>query len=170
MYVVQLVLQSVAEAQTYPPQLVLVGSWHMPLPSHVCPLVSVPSEQDAALPQVVPADFCWHVFIAVHRPVLPHSPFAMHRLCGSATPGPTPVQVPGLEPLQVWQRPQEAEWQQTPSTQVPLAHGAPAEQASPYPPPLVHVVPMQNDPLAQSVACVAGVHELLQGPVELAHA
>jgi hypothetical protein len=60
------------------------------------------------------------------------------------------VQVPGLEPLQVWQSPQEVDLQQTPSTHVPLAQGASAEQWSPNPPPLLHMVPSQTDPSAQS--------------------
>src|SRR5206468_8543602 len=77
----------------------------------------------------------------------------------------TPVQVPGLEPLQVWQSPHEALWQQTPSTHVPFAHGAAAEQWSPNPPPLVHVFPTQKEPVAQSVSCVATVQDILQPEV-----
>ncbi len=162
--VMQLVLQAVVP-QTYWSQLFTVASEQVPLPSHVRALVWVPPVQDAGLPQVVPAAICWHFLPAVQFPVLPHSPFDMHMPCGSGSPAETPVQVPGLEPLHVSQSPQEAEWQQTPSTQVPLAQGASAEQWSPNPPPLTHAVPMQMEPEAQSVAWVAGVQEVLHPEV-----
>jgi hypothetical protein len=164
--VVQLVLHAVGP-QTYWSQLFTIGSEQVPLPLQVRALVCVPAMHEAGLPQVVPEATCWHFWLAVQFPVLPHSPLERHieGMCGSGSPAATPVQVPGFEPLQVWQSPQEAVWQQTPSTHVPFAHGAPVPQWSPNPPPLVQTPPMQNEPLAQSVACVAGVHESLHPEV-----
>lgn len=155
----------VVPPQTYCPQPVTVASWQVPLPSQVRPLVCVPPMQDGSLPHFVPDAICSHFCLFVQFPVLPQSPFDMHMLCGSGLPAATLVHVPGLEPLQVWQSPHDVVLQQTPSTHVPVAHGAPAEQWSPNPPPLVHVPPMQKEPAAQSAACVATVHEVLQPEV-----
>ncbi len=133
-----MVLQDVPP-QTYWSQLFTVASGQLPLPSQARALVCIPPEQEAGFPHAVPEATCWHFLPAAQLPVLPHSPFDAHRLCGSGSPAETAVQVPGVDPLQVSQVPHEAEWQQTPSTQVPLAHGAPVPQESPNPPPLLHM-------------------------------
>ena len=67
-------------------------------------------------------------------------------------PSLTNVQVPALpETLHDWQRPHDGELQQTPSTQVPAAHGI-VPQGSPIPPPLTQWPPLQTAPGAQSEA------------------
>lgn len=59
-----------------------------------------------------------------------------HRLCGSGVPSLTKLHEPALPgTLHDWHRPQDAELQQTPSTQVPAAQGC-APHGSPMPPPL----------------------------------
>jgi hypothetical protein len=62
-------------------------------------------------------------------PVLPHGAAAVHWPVGAAVPAASGVQVPGVEPLQVWQVPQVALPQQTPLTQLPLMHWFPAVHA-----------------------------------------
>ena len=47
-------------------------------------------------------------------------------------PAASGVQVPGVVPLQVWQVPQAALPQQTPLTQLPLAHWFAPPQAAPF--------------------------------------
>jgi len=82
---------------------------HCAAPVHVCPLPSLqpPEPSHALVPVQVPTGSL------------------------STCPGAMSLQVPGVVPLQVWQVPQLAELQQTPSTQFPLAQSPPAVQLCP---------------------------------------
>jgi hypothetical protein len=67
-------------------------------------------------------------------PVLPQVPPAGQWLAGAAVPAARFAHVPALVPtLQDWQSPQLPLLQQTPSTQKPVPHSFPAEQACPIP-------------------------------------
>jgi hypothetical protein len=150
--IVQLSRQAVAP-QTYWPQEVEVGGEQAPAPSQLRALVALPLLHDAGAPQDVPEPTCWQVLSAAQVPVFPHSPLAAHRPCGSALPVPTNVQVPAWPvTLQASQRPHEVPpvLQQTPSTQVPAAHGWLLPQGSPMAPPLTQLPPLQTAPAAQS--------------------
>src|SRR6185369_11636080 len=81
----------------------------------------VVASRQVKLVHMVPA-FTWAQAPPAQKPVLPQGGFAAHRLCGSAWPSATAAHVPGVEPLQVLQVPQLEVLQQTPSTQLPLAH------------------------------------------------
>ena len=65
-------------------------------------------------------------------PVLPQGRAAAHWPDGALVPAASGVQVPGVVPLQVWQVPHAALPQQTPFTQLPLMHSAPAPQVVPF--------------------------------------
>ena len=64
-------------------------------------------------------------------PVLPQGGLAAHRPCGSAAPLATAAQVPSPLTLHARQVPHALVEQQTPSTQLPLAHSWPVPQAAP---------------------------------------
>ena len=65
-------------------------------------------------------------------PVFPQGGAAAHWPAGAGVPAARAVQVPGVVPLQVWQVPQAELPQQTPFTQLPLMHSAPAPQTVPF--------------------------------------
>jgi hypothetical protein len=69
----------------------------------------------------------------LQTPVLPHSPFGAQRPCGSLVPEPTLEQVPKPFRLHAWQVEQAFVLQQTPSTQLPLAHWLLPPHATPSP-------------------------------------
>jgi hypothetical protein len=138
-------MQSRSEAQTvlhaeaphtYGSHAATVGAAQFPAPSQNAALVPVPAVQEA-VPHIVPAAVWAHVPPVAQVPVLPHEPLGAQRLCGSAAPAPTKVQVPALPmTLQAWQREQAAAvvLQQTPSTQRRAApHWLSALQAAPIP-------------------------------------
>ena len=87
---------------------------------------------DAPGPQAVLVDPCWQPLAPSHLPVLPHGRAAAHWPVGAVVPAASGVQVPGDVPAQVWQVPQAELPQQTPFTQLPLMHSAPAPQAVPF--------------------------------------
>jgi hypothetical protein len=78
--------------------------------------------QDAAGPQAVLGDPCWHPPAPSHLPVLPQGRAAAHWPAGAVVPAASGVQVPGDVPAQVWHVPQLETVQQTPSVQLALTH------------------------------------------------
>lgn len=123
----------------------------MPLPSQDPIGTSVELEQ-LAVPQLVPTGMDAQRPLPSHVPLLPHGwlELAPQPPCGSALPATTGWQEPALPSrLQTWQLPQLPLEQQTPSTQLPLSHSVPAEQA--WPRRLRPQAPaLQNLPGAQS--------------------
>ena len=87
---------------------------------------------DTGEPHVVLADPCWQALAPLQVPVLPQGGAAAHWPAARPCRPPAAVQVPGVVPLQVWQVPQAALPQQTPFTQLPLMHSAPAVHAVPF--------------------------------------
>lgn len=78
-------------------------------------------------------------------------------------PASSGVQVPGEEPLQVTQSPEQSVAQQTPSMQRPDAHAAPVEHAAPFASADVHV-PLQTAPIAQWLPSLQLVRQAPDGP------
>jgi hypothetical protein len=117
--------------QTYAPQL-LVAAWlQVPLPEQDDAGWKVVPVQETPRPQAVDAAACWQPLAPLHVPVLPQGALAGHWPAGAGVPSASGVQVPGVVPLQVWQVPQAALPQQTPSTQLPLMHWLAAPQIDP---------------------------------------
>jgi hypothetical protein len=81
------------------------------------------------LPHWIEVDPCWQAPAPLHTPVLPQGGAAGQPACGSAVPEATLTHAPA--PPQTWQVAQLATLQQTPSTQLPLAHSTAAAQAAP---------------------------------------
>ncbi len=107
-----------------------------------------------AAPQLVPALVLRQAPAPLQVPSNPQGGAAVQRWCGSALPRGTGPHVPAFPVrLQTWQLSQLAVEQQTPSTQLPLAHSVPTEQICPSRlrphDPLV-----QNWPGAQSASAV----------------
>jgi hypothetical protein len=105
----------------YGEQLTAFGIVQLPVPLQAPAGWKVVASRQVKLVHIVPA-FTWAQAPPAQKPVLPQGGFAAHRLCGSAWPSATAAHVPGVEPLQVLQVPQLEVLQQTPSTQLPLAH------------------------------------------------
>src|SRR5579863_6484961 len=112
--------------------------------------MSVELEQ-LAVPQLVPTAVYAQWPLPSQVPLFPQLPLAAQPPCGSIAPPATGVQEPALpETLQAWQVGQLGLPQQTPSTQLPLAHSLPAAQI--WPGRLRPQVPaLQTLPGAQSV-------------------
>src|SRR5215831_88219 len=130
----------------------MVGWTQLPLPLQVPAGVSVEPLQ-VSVPQLVPTSTNAHWPLPSQVPLLPQGWLLLTAQppCGSALPAATGWQAPGLpERLQIWQLPQLADEQQTPSTQLPLSHSVPAAQA--WPSRLRPQAPLlQNFPGAQSL-------------------
>ncbi len=95
------------------------------MPSQLPAAVAVDPVQ-LAVPQLVPAPEFRQRPAPSHVPSAPQGGAGVQPWCGSAVPAGTGWQDP--ETLQTWQVPQLVAEQQTPSTQLPLAHSAPALQ------------------------------------------
>ena len=100
---------------------------------------------------------CAQAPLSLHRPVLPHVPFAAH--AESDVPTATFAQAPAL--LHALQAPQSPTLQQTPSVQKPLPHWLGDEHCMPSPVWLMQVLPLQKKPLAQSAVLVQVVRQVL---------
>lgn len=128
----------------YGEQLIAVCR-QVPLPSQVPTGVAVEPVHDA-VPQLVPAGIGRHAPLPSQVPLNPQGGLAAQPPCGSIAPAGTGRHVPALPAtLHDAQVPQLAVEQQTPSTQLPLSHSAPAAQICPsrFLPhePLLHTVP-----------------------------
>ena len=124
---------AVLEAQTYAPQLDVVGEGQLPLPEQNTGGVKVVPEQVGPL-HMTEVLACVQAPEPLQAPVLPQVVLTGQRACGSVLPPPTFAHVPGLpETLQAWQVGQLPLPQQTPSTQLPLPHSCPVPQATPLP-------------------------------------
>ena len=80
---------------------------------------------------MIDVDACAQAPAPLQNPVLPQGGLAA-QFGGSATPFGTLLQVPLPLRLHDWQAGQLAVLQQTPSTQLPLAHSFPPPQAAPF--------------------------------------
>jgi hypothetical protein len=130
--VAQVVRQAlVALPQVYTPQLI-VGCAQLPTPSQAPIGVSV-EPLHIALPQLVPSVPLRQAPLPSQVPSFPQGGLvAAQEPCGSVFPAGTGWQEPGFPVrLQTWHIPQLAAEQQTPSTQLPLPHSAPAAQSWP---------------------------------------
>ena len=115
-------LAQVVDPHLYGAQLCVPGVEQLPLPEQnevgvkVEPLQVGPAQLMLEAPWVQAPP-------PLQVPVLPQVPLEPQRPCGSVTVLATLAQAPTLPlTLQAWQVGQEAEPQQTPSTQFPLAH------------------------------------------------
>jgi hypothetical protein len=113
------------------PQPTVVAWLQLPVPEQCDGGWWVAPVQDSARPHTFDAGCCWQA-PDTQTPVLPHSPLAAQRLCGSAELSPTFAQVPLPLAPQDWQVPQLEVVQQTPSVQLPLEHSFAAAQAAPF--------------------------------------
>jgi hypothetical protein len=149
--VAQVVLQAAAP-QRYGEQLVDVCR-HVPAPSHAPTGVAVDPLHDA-VPHAVPAAMNRQAPVPSQVPLNPQGGAGAQPPCGSAAPARTGVHAPALPPtLHAAQIPQLPDEQQTPSTQLPLSHSAPAPQICPrrfFP----HEPALQTLPDAQSPSLV----------------
>jgi hypothetical protein len=118
---------SVAAVTQLPVPLQWDGGWYV-VPEH------------DAEPQLTVLGCCAQAPLSLHRPVLPHVPFAAHS--ESDLPAMTFAQVPAL--LHALQAPQLPTLQQTPSVQKPLPHSLADEQGLPSPVWLMQVLPLQK--------------------------
>ncbi len=127
----QLVLQEVVPWQAYGVQSATDAA-QMPLTLHV-KLVSRDARQ-VVNPHTVPTGWLAHWPLPLHRPFVPQvvADMATHTPTGSSPSMGTGWQVPAL-PATAHEKQlgQLADPQQTPSTQLPLVHSAPATHASP---------------------------------------
>jgi hypothetical protein len=102
-----------------------------PAPSQLPTGVKVDPLHDA-VPQLVPAVIGRHAPAPSQVPLNPQGGAAAHPPCGSIAPAGTGLQVPAFPTtLQAAHVPQDGDPQQTPSTQLPLSHSAPAAQICP---------------------------------------
>lgn len=119
----------VVELHTYSPQLI-VGCAQLPTPSQAPGGLAVDPEQ-LAVPQLVPSATLRQPPLPSQVPSNPHGGvIAVQAPWGSVLPAGTGWQEPPPR-LQTWHMPQLAVEQQTPSTQLPLAHSVPAVQSWP---------------------------------------
>ena len=77
---------------------------------------------DTGRPHATDVAACVQPLAPLQVPVLPQGGLAVHWPVGAGVPAASGVHVPGEVPAQVWQVPQVAVPQQTPSTQLPLMH------------------------------------------------
>jgi hypothetical protein len=118
--------------------------------------VDVDPLHDSA-PQIVPAGIGRQAPLPSHRPLKPQGGAEAQPPCGSIAPAGTGLQLPALpvtlHDVQVAQLPDE---QQTPSTQLPLSHSAPAAQICPsrFLPhePLLQTMPLTQSPSPEQAA------------------
>ena len=118
------------------PQVVAAVWLHMPVPVQVDAGCSIDPVQDRPRPHDTEAAACVQPLAPLQVPVLPQGGLAAHWPAGAAVPAASGVQVPGDDPLQVWQVPQlvlpAGRLQQKPSTQLPLMHWLAAVHAMPF--------------------------------------
>jgi hypothetical protein len=113
----------------YGAQLSVPGLEQVPLPEQKAVGVNVPAVQDG-LPHWTEVEACWQVPPPLQTPVLPQVVLpAGQPPWGSATPLATLTQIPDVP--HTWQVGQLATPQQTPSTQLPVAHWIGSLQAAP---------------------------------------
>jgi hypothetical protein len=104
--------------QTYPLQSLDPAAEQAPVPLHCAAGVKVDPMQVAFAHTVVVSAF-WQAPAPLQAPVNPQGGLALQRLCGSVVPSGTLAQLPGLPTmLHAWHIGQDAEAQQTPSTQL----------------------------------------------------
>jgi hypothetical protein len=104
---------------------------HVPLPEQTGSSWRVAPVHDG-VPQDSPSRPCVQPLEPLQVPVLPQGKLAGHWPAGAVVPAAIGVQVPGVVPLQVWQVPQAALPQQTPSTQAALVHSFAPPQGVPF--------------------------------------
>lgn len=156
--VVQVVRQAVPPHWRWPGHG--VGVWaQVPAPSQVPPGLLIAFAQ-AGAPQLVPKLVFRQAPIPLQVPSKPQGGAGVQRWWGSALPTGTELQVPALPVrLQTWQVPQVGAEQQTPSTQLLLAHSVPSVQI--WPRRLrPHDPFVQNWPGAQSASAVQTATQL----------
>jgi hypothetical protein len=101
---------------------------------HVPAIVSVPEPAgQVAFEQPVPFGYFWQPPAPSHLPFEPQleGPSSGQKLTGAVVPAATGEHAPLPDRLHAWQAGQLALPQQTPSTQLPLMHWPPVEQARP---------------------------------------
>ena len=130
--------------------------WQLPAPSHLPTGVDVDPLHDA-VPQIVPAGIGWHAPLPSQVPLNPQGGAGVQPPCGSIAPAGTGLQAPALPvTLHDAQDAQLADEQQTPSTQLPLAHSVPAAQTCPrrFKPqePLLQTVPVTQSASLEQAA------------------
>jgi hypothetical protein len=109
----------------------VVASWlHVPLPVQCDSGWNVVPVHDTGAPHVTVAPACWQAPLT-QTPVLPQGGLAA-QLGGSAVLSATFAQVPLPLTLHDWQAGQLEVMQQTPSTQLSLAHSFAATQVAPF--------------------------------------
>jgi hypothetical protein len=116
----------------YAPHESAADAAHAPSPSQRAACVTVEPPQDGAR-QIVPAAYTAQVPVPSQKPVRPQlaAPSSGQSLRGSAPTGMF-AQVPTLPSIaHDWQRPEQSEWQQTPSEQKPLLHAPSVVHAPP---------------------------------------
>ncbi len=148
----QVVRQAVTPHWRWPGQAVAIWA-QVPAPSQAPPGLLIAFVQLGA-PQLVPTLVFRQAPIPLQVPSKPQGGAGVQRWWGSALPTGTELHVPALPVrLQTWQVSQLDVEQQTPSTQLPLAHSAPSEQI--WPRRLrPHDPFVQNCPGAQSASAV----------------
>ena len=161
--VVQEVTQAVAP-HTYGAHAVAPGALQLPAPSQEpVPPLWLPPVHDIVTLQVVPVTAIWQPPEPLHWPVLPQVEVTGQKLAvRGAPPAAVGVHVPGVA-IQVWQSPEQALLQQTPSTQNPPPQSVFAEQAFPrlfLQLPLKHAYPFE---VSHSLSCE---HWVTQAPPE----
>jgi hypothetical protein len=109
-----------------------VSGEQIPLPLHVLAGWKVVAVGHEEVAQTVPAA-TWAQAPLTQKPVLPQVPFGPQRPCGSDSGWtvPTGAQVPCPLTLHAWQTPQPEVVQQTPSTQLLVAHSCAALHVAP---------------------------------------
>ena len=122
---VQLVLQALLP-HWYWPQDMVAAVGQVPAPEQYAARVPVPPLEvplhEGPLHMSVLGS-CWQAPLPLQAPVLPQTPLAAQRACGSMTLRGTLAQVPRLPvTLQAMQVAQEPVPQHTPSTQKPVEH------------------------------------------------
>lgn len=136
--------------------MVALGAVHMPLPSQVDGgVATLPAQAPAA--HTVPAGYLRQAPLPSHLPSVLQVVAAAtaHIMRGSALPAGIAVQVPGeAATLHARHDPQALAAQQTPSTQLPLAHCPPDVHGRPSPRKLPQVPPLHRLGGAQSALLV----------------
>ncbi len=133
------VTQSPSEAQRVrhplPPQMKCPGqacAVTVQVPAPLQALAVAVDPVQVAAPQLVPAAAFRHAPAPLQVPSNPQGGEGEHCWCGSAAPAGTGWHEPATPAtLHDWQVPQLGAEQQTPSTQLPLAHWVPVEQICP---------------------------------------
>jgi len=134
----------------------IVGCAQLPTPSQAPIGLAVVEPVQLAAPQLVPSVPLRQLPLPSQVPSFPQGGFVAVQLpCGSMLPAGTAWQEPVPPRLQTWQVAQLAVEQQTPSTQLPLSHSAPAAQSwprrlRPQAPPLQTFPGEQSALLAQT--------------------